>query len=418
MRFAHRFSCPLSALLVCTAAATSSFASDARAVAKRPVPVMASCVTIDDAFVKLRPNLSAGILEWQVSPAPGDAPGSLQHTAARLFPIGVGISDRIPERPADWPLLTAQFKYVTPENCLKPDPVQTTEGKFNFAAADALMKFATEHQLQVVGHCLVWAKDDRTPPWFFRQQTGELDSPRLLERMKTHIETVAGRYRGRIRMWDVVNEALDDGSLYLRPSGWSKICGEEFIAKAFEFAHAADPGALLIYNDYNTELPAKRAKLVRLVRALQEKRVPLHAVGLQGHYEIDQVPLAELEATLIEMRNLGVKVVISELDLDMIPRSRWWADGGKHREELAKLDPYRDGCPPELLKRQAVQYAELFRLFRKYADTIARVTFWNLHDGQSWLNYFPWRRVNHPLLFDRAGQPKPAYHAVLGALKP
>jgi endo-1,4-beta-xylanase len=236
--------------------------------------------------------------------------------------------------------------------------------------------------------------------------------------MKTHIETVAGRYRGRIRMWDVVNEALDDGSLYLRPSGWSKICGEEFIAKAFEFAHAADPGALLIYNDYNTELPAKRAKLVRLVRALQEKRVPLHAVGLQGHYEIDQVPLAELEATLIEMRNLGVKVVISELDLDMIPRSRWWADGGKHREELAKLDPYRDGCPPELLKRQAVQYAELFRLFRKYADTIARVTFWNLHDGQSWLNDFPWRRVNHPLLFDRAGQPKPAYHAVLKALEP
>ena len=108
-----------------------------------------------------------------------------------------------------------------------------------------------------------------------------------------------------------------------------------------------------------------------------------------------------------------MKVVVSELDIDVIPRSRWWADGGKHREEMARLDPYRDGCPPEVLKRQAEQYGRLFEIFRRHADTIARVSFWDLHDGQSWLNDFPWKRVNHPLLFDRAGKAKPAFEAVI-----
>jgi endo-1,4-beta-xylanase len=204
----------------------------------------------------------------------------------------------------------------------------------------------------------------------------------------------------------------------LRPSGWTAACGDEFITKALEFAHAADPEALLIYNDYNNELPDKRAKLIRLVRSLQDQRVPIHAIGLQGHYEIDRLPLAELEATLVAMRELRVKVVVSELDIDVIPRSRWWADGGKHRDELSKFNPYREGCPPEILERQAEQYRQLFRLFRKHADVIARVSFWDLHDGQSWLNTFPWTRVNYPLLFDRERKPKPAFDAVVGALQP
>jgi len=138
---------------------------------------------------------------------------------------------------------------------------------------------------------------------------------------------------------------------------------------------------------------------------------------LQGHYEIDRIPLEEIETTLKAMRELRMKVVVSELDIDVIPRGRWWADGGKHREELAKLNPYREGCPPEVLRRQAGQYAQLFRLFCKYPDVIARVSFWNLHDGQSWLNGFPWQRVNHPLLFDREGKPKPAFDSVLKTLQ-
>jgi endo-1,4-beta-xylanase len=347
-------------------------------------------------------------------------PGSvrtLRAAAAGTFLIGVGLSDSIAARPQDWPLLLAQFNCLTPENSLKPDPVQRVEGQFRFSQPDAFVDFATSNKLPVVGHCLVWAKDDRTPAWFHRDGTNVASSELLLARMKQHIDTVVGRYRGRIAMWDVVNEALDDGTNYLRSSGWSQACGEEFIVKAFEFAHAADPRAFLIYNDYNNELADKRNKLLRLVRSLRERNVPLHAIGLQGHYEIDRIPFADLEATLVAMRGLGIKVVVSELDIDVIPRGRWWADAGKHRDELSKLNPYADGCPPDILQRQAEQYGQLFRLFSQYSDVIARVSFWNLHDGQSWLNEFPWKRVNHPLLFDRAGQPKPAFAAVLAALQ-
>jgi len=342
---------------------------------------------------------------------------SLKDATAGRFAMGVGVSDRIPERPQDWALLTNQFDMVTPENCLKPNPVQMAEGHFEFARADAFVDFASAHGLKVVGHCLVWAKDDRTPPWFHRDGTNTAGHNLLLARMKGHIDTVAGRYRGRIAEWDVVNEALDDGTNYLRPSGWSKACGEEFIAQAFIHAHVADPKALLVYNDYNNELPAKRAKLVRLIKSLRERGAPVHAIGLQGHYEIDKVPFADIEATLVDMRSIGMNVVVSELYIDFIPRARWWADGGKYRDELARLDPYRDGCPPEILRRQAEQYAQLFRIFKQHQDVIGRVSFWNLHDGQSWLNDFPWRRVNHPLLFDRAGQPKQAYDAVLKVLR-
>lgn len=361
-----------------------------------------------------------GMAAWQalvaMPLAASELPPSLREAARGLFAVGVGIGDRTPEQPSDWPLLTAQFGAVTPENCLKPAAVQAAEGSFRFEQADAFVDFAIRHKLRVVGHCLVWAKDDRTPPWFHRDGDKAAGREKLLERMKTHIDTVVSRYRGRIEQWDVVNEALDDGADYLRPSGWSSACGEAFIAKAFEFAHAADPQALLVYNDYNNELSGKREKLLRLVGSLREKHAPIHAVGLQGHYELDHLPLADLDATLNALRGLGVKVVVSELDIDVIPRGRWWADGGKYREELAKVDPYRDGCPPEILKRQAEQYGELFRLFRKHSDIIVRVSFWNLHDGQSWLNDFPWKRANHPLLFDRAGGAKPAFDAVLAAL--
>ncbi len=349
-------------------------------------------------------------------PAPTQMP-SLKQAARGLFDIGVGINDWIAERPEDWGLLTKQFNLVTPENCMKPDAVQAAEGRFNFAVADAFVSFASSNQLKVCGHCLVWAKDDRTPPWFYLDGEKSASRELLLQRMKTHIDTVVGRYRGRVAKWDVVNEALDDGTNFLRPSGWLKIIGEEFIAKAFEYAHAADPEALLIYNDYNNELPAKREKLIRLVRSLRERHVPVYAIGLQGHYEIDRIPFQDLEATLVAMRGLGVKVEVSELDIDVIPRGQWWADGGKHREALSKLDPYRNGCPPEILQRQAEQYAQLFQLFRKHADVVARVSFWNLHDGQSWLNNFPWKRVNYPLLFDRQGLPKPAFAAVVETLE-
>lgn len=362
--------------------------------------------------------LMTGCKTKKATPPAAPKPQSLRRASAGLLAIGVGVNDRIPERTNDWPLLTTQFSIVTPENCMKPDAIQRQPGRFNFTQADAFVDFATKHNLKVVGHCLVWAKDDRTPAWFFRDGDRPAIREVLLERMRRHIETEVGRYRGRIAMWDVVNEALDDGTNYLRASGWSQVCGEEFIAKAFEAAHEADPKALLIYNDYNNEAPAKRAKVIRLVNSLRAQNVPIHAVGLQGHYELDQVPFADIEATLVAMRELGIKVVVSELDIDVIPRGKWWAEGGKYRDELSQSNPYADGCPPEILQRQAEQYGKLFQIFRKHADVIARISFWDLHDGQSWLNDFPWKRTNHPLLFDRASQPKPAFDSVMRALKP
>ena len=200
-------------------------------------------------------SLTAWLAGGCASPT-GRAPArSLKEASHGRFVLGVAVADRIPEQPDDWALLTREFTTVTPENCLKPDPVQKAERRFDFARADAFVGFASAHKLAVVGHCLVWAKDDRTPPWFFRDGTNVASRDLLLARMNQHIDTVAGRYRGRIAMWDVVNEALDDGTNFLRPSGWSQACGEEFIAQAFLRAHAADPGALLIYNDYNNELP-------------------------------------------------------------------------------------------------------------------------------------------------------------------
>lgn len=342
---------------------------------------------------------------------------SLTKATGGRFEIGVGVSDLIAEQPEKWDLLKKHFTILTPENCMKPQSFQPSEDQINSTRPDQFIDFALKNNLRVVGHTLVWAKDDRTPPWFYLDGDKPASKEVLLERMRKYIRTEMGRYKGKIAMWDVVNEAIDDGSEFIRPSGWQKACGEDYIAEAFRCAHEIDPDALLIYNDYNNELPGKREKMLRLITSLQAKKVPLHAIGLQGHYEIDRIPLKEIEDTIIEVKKLGLKVVVSELDIDVVPRGRWWADGGKYREEMASLNPYKDGCPADVLQRQADQYAALFAIFNKHSDSILRVSFWNLHDGDSWLNYFPWNRVNHPLLFDRDQKPKPAFHAVIKALQ-
>ena len=341
---------------------------------------------------------------------------TLKQATAGLFPVGVGVDDRVPGRSADWPLLLAQFSFVTPENSLTPTWVQPAEGVFDFHLADGFVQFAEENDLKVFGQTLVFARDDATPKWLVRDGERPASCELLLRRMKAHIDTTVGRYRGRIPVWSVVNEAIDEGPALLRPSTFSAACGEEFIVRAFEYAHAADPAALLVLNDFNNEHPARRAKMLTIVDSLREAGVPLYAIGLQGHYELDRIPYADLEDTLDAARATGVKVVVTELDVDVIPRGGWWAEGGTQRAALSRHDPYRASCPASVLRRQATQYAQLMSMFRRHADVIASVSFWDLHDGQSWLNTFPWRRSNHPLLFDREGRPKPAYDAVIQAL--
>ncbi|MBB3207087.1 GH35 family endo-1,4-beta-xylanase/beta-xylosidase [Rhodopirellula rubra] len=342
---------------------------------------------------------------------------SLKKAVGGRFKIGVGTDFDVLRRSDDLALIKRNFQILTPENSMKPNVVQASEGEFDFANADALMDIAEANELEVAGHCLVWSRPGTTPAWFFRDGNQEASKDLVLSRLKTHIANVVGRYRGRIDMWDVVNEALaDSDDEYLRDIEWSRITGEEFIVKAFQYAREADPDALLVYNDYNCTQPGKLKKLVRLVKSVKAQGGPIDAIGLQAHYEYGKIPYEGIEAALIAMRQIGVKVIFSELDMDVVTRARWYADDGVHRAELAASNPYPHHSPPDVLERQAEQYAKLFDVIEHYSDVVVRVTFWNLHDGQSWLNEWPWQRTNHPLLFDRDLNPKPAYHAVIETL--
>ena len=360
----------------------------------------------------------AGRQEAGRSREPGPDRRSLKEAAGDRFKIGVGVGQRVLEQPEDAALIRQHFQILTPENCMKPQSIHPAEDRWNFEAADRFVEFARANKLEVVGHCLVWAKDDRTDEWMTREDGKPVSRETLLRRIETHIETVVGRYADVATMWDVVNEAIaDSGDGLLRDSVYSRTTGIDFIVTAFKAARAKDPDALLIYNDYNDHKPDKRKKVIELLTQLKQKGAPVDAYGMQGHFELGEDVIPQLRETFDALRKLGIKVVVSELDIDVVPRSRWWADDGKHRDELAKYDPYKDGLPDEIARKQAEQYAALFRLFDEYSDLIERVSFWNLHDGESWLNDFPWKRVNHPLLFDRHRRPKPAFDAVYATLQ-
>lgn len=321
---------------------------------------------------------------------------SLAELFGPYFAIGFA-TDTIP-REAE-ALLERHFNVVTTGNSLKWDSVQRRPGVFDFARPDALLEWASQRGIEMIGHTLVWHQ--QTPDWVFQGEGGNPPTRELLlARMKEHIHTVVGRYCGRIRGWDVVNEALEeDGSL--RNSPWRRIIGDDYIEWAFRYAHEACPSAELYYNDYNLTSPAKRQGAIRLIRRLQEQGIPVYAVGEQGHYDIFGPSPAELQATIEDLASLGVKVMITELDMSAYA----WAD---------RRNVYTVGFPPELARRQALRYAEFFRIFIGYADVIDRVTFWGTTDRYSWKNDFPVpRRTDHPLLFDRDGHYKPAFWAVL-----
>jgi GH35 family endo-1,4-beta-xylanase/lysophospholipase L1-like esterase len=353
-----------------------------------------------------------------IEKSPGRARPSLKEAVGNRFKLGVGVSHVVVQNPEDAALILRHFQILTPENCMKPQNIHPAESGWDFDDSDRFVEFARANQLEVVGHCLVWAKDDRTDAWMMQENGQPVSREMLLHRIETHVQTVVERYADAVTMWDVVNEAVgdsDDG--LLRDSVYSRTTGIDFIVTAFHAARAKDPTALLIYNDYNDHLPDKRKKIIELLTQLKQKGAPVDAYGMQGHFELGDDSVAQLRETFDALRSLGLKVVVSELDIDVVTRSRWWADGGKYRDELATYDPYRDGLPSDIEQRQSQQYVELFKLFVENSDIIERVSFWNLHDGQSWLNFFPWRRVNYPLLFDRQRRSKPAFDAVYGTLR-
>jgi endo-1,4-beta-xylanase len=313
-------------------------------------------------------------------------------------------------------LITGQFNSITPENILKWYAVHPEPDRYDFEASDRMVALAQKNDMFVVGHTLVW--HSQTPRWVFRDSSGSaVDRETLLKHMKNHIFTVAGRYKGQIHGWDVVNEAIeDDGSL--RKSPWLNSIGEDYIQKAFEYAREADPDAELYYNDYSMYKPGKVKGVVKLVRSLQEKGVRVDGIGLQGHWGLGYPSLEELETSIVAYAELGAKVMITELDVSALPNPYDYrgADVAQNFELKKKLNPYPEGLPDSVQTRLAERYAELFALFIKHSDTISRITFWGVDDGHSWKNNFPVRgRTDYPLLFDRQCQPKPAFFAVIKA---
>ncbi len=306
-------------------------------------------------------------------------------------------------------LLTRHFNAVTPENCMKPMFLQPEEGCFEFAVADAMVREARNRRMEVNGHTLVW--HSQTPDWFFTDNGKPAGRGLLLARMRAHIQGVAGHFAGKLKSWDVVNEAIDDGGGCLRPSPWLSGIGEDYVAEAFIAAHKADPAAELYYNDYGIENPHKREKTLRLIRELKAAKAPIHGIGIQGHYQLDHIPFKEIEEAILAYHAEGLPVMITELDIDVALRT---GDGADISQTEARTeDRFAGGLPDEVQKRLADQYAALFALFLKHRDKVIRVTFWGLHDGLSWLNHFPSQRTNHPLLWDRNLNPKPAFFSVL-----
>ena len=317
-------------------------------------------------------------------------------------------------------LVKTHFNSITPENDLKWEHIHPAPGQFNFAPADRYVAFGEANKMFIIGHTLVW--HGQTPTWVFEDEHHRLlDRAQLLARMREHILTVVGRYRGRIKGWDVVNEAVDENGS-LRKTPWLKGIGEDYLVQAYQFAHEADPQAQLYYNDYGLENPVKRAGAIALVKKLQAAGVKIAGVGLQGHYRLSsKSPSAtQVEQTITDFSQLGVNVMFTELDIDVLPSLRGDLNANIANRDRAdeRLNPFPQQLPPKVQQKLAARYAELFAVFLRHRDVIKRVTFWGVTDADSWLNDWPVTgRTSYPLLFDRAGNPKPAFDRILAVGK-
>jgi endo-1,4-beta-xylanase len=352
------------------------------------------------------------------SPAPSSA--TLKDAFAGSFIIGAAINgrqimgaDSVGDR-----IIARQFSSITPENALKWASVEPRPGRFNFAAADRYVALGERFGMAIIGHTLVW--HNQTPAWVFQDASGApVSRDTLIARMRSHILTVVGRYKGRIHGWDVVNEAVnEDGTL--RQSPWLRIIGPQYIAMAFRFAHEADPAAELHYNDFSVEQPSKRAGIVRLVNSLRAEGVPITAIGMQEHQKLDWPTPGAIDSAIVDLASTGRKLMVTELDVDVLPSNR-----GQRTEAIEQRlmrtgapDPYRAGLPDSVQIALARRYADIIRVYLAHKDVISRMTFWGVDDADSWLNDFPVRdRVNYPLLFDRRGVPKAAFDSVIAAAR-
>lgn len=343
----------------------------------------------------------------------------------------------------DVALVQEQFNQISPENDLKWALIHPRPGAdgYNFGPADAFVDFGMSNHMYIVGHTLVW--HGQTPFWVFEGThlppgltNASSTSPaailnlagsnapggrfgrgfgrgfngphasreELLERMRDHIHTVVGRYKGKIKVWDVVNEAVADGGTnILRNSLWLQIIGPDFIAKAFQYAHEADPDALLRYNDYGLESSAKRHKLITQIKSLQQQHVPVMAIGSQTHVSVSSPSFEAEDKALTELEALGLPIHITELDVNS-------AQGGQRNngaDVTQNAATTQGGLVEDANQRLADAYAGLFQAFVKHDKSVKLVTFWGVNDAISW------RARGRPLLFDGDDRPKPAFKAVI-----
>jgi endo-1,4-beta-xylanase len=320
------------------------------------------------------------------------------------FPIGVAVKP-LSLTGAESDLIKKQFISLTAEDVMKMGPIHPEENRYFWDNADKIVNFAQANGMKMRGHVLCWHQ--QTPSWMFKDAQGNLVSKEVLfNRLKDHITAIVTRYKGKIYAWDVVNEAIDeDNSKIYRDTPWYSICGEEFIAKAFQWAHEADPDAQLFYNDYNTENPGKRDRIYSMLKKLIDAGVPVHGIGLQGHWSIYGPSEKELRDAIIKYSSLGIKVQITELDISVYQPEA-------NRRDLKPGES--TVFTPDMEQKQIDQYKMIFTIFRDYKDIITGVTFWNISDRYSWLDNFPVRgRKNYPLLFDQNLKPKKAFFEVV-----
>lgn len=350
-------------------------------------------------------------LSMQIAVTAQDA--SLKKVFAKDFGIGTAMSaGQIEEKdPKANALIQKHFNMATPENIMKAEIIHPQWDVYNFDLADKMVAYGKKNKIKINGHTLIW--HSQLPA--FARNIKSVDSFRTF--FINHINTVASRYDGKIFSWDVVNEALnEDGTM--RKSIFLNRLGDDFVTEAFRLAAKASPKAELYYNDYNNEQPAKRAGCITLIKKIQDASVRIDGVGIQGHWHVGKVPFKEIEESIVQYGAMGLKVMFTELDIEVLPRSFQGADVNQRVASNPALNPYKDGLPDSVQQQLASDYETLFKLFLKYKDKVTRVTFWGVNDGQSWLNDWPVRgRTNYPLLFDREFNPKPAFYKVIGTKK-
>lgn len=305
------------------------------------------------------------------------------------------------------PVLKKHFNSISPENGLKWIKVHPEPDRYDFEYGDQYVALGEKLNAFVVGHTLAWHQ--QVPDWVFEKVDG---SPKtkseLLKTLEDHIEAVVGRYKGKIHGWDVVNEAIDDTGEF-RKSKWFQIAGVDFIKTAFRKAHEMDPTAELYYNDYNVFNSKKRAAILKLAEEMRDEGIRIDGIGMQGHYMLRSPSINEIEKGILDIHEAGFKVMITELDVDVLkrPKEAIGADLAKTYEFQAEYNPYENGLPLEIEKELSQRYAAIFQLYTKHSNKISRVTFWGTHDKASWLNNWPVRgRTNYPLLFDKNFNPK------------